>query len=74
MSHRPAGSLLKRKVWRTEQDAETPKTQVVVLPSDYAEKGNQSTSSFRQEDHGWQGGGGWGGGQERQREEREKEP
>lgn len=50
----------------------TPKTQVVVLPSDYAEKGNQNTSSFRQEDHGWQGGGWtrWGGKRGRGKRER----
>lgn len=42
--------------------SDAPRTQVVVLPSDYAQEGNQSTSSFRQEDHGWQGGGWIGGG------------
>lgn len=34
------------------------RTQVVIVPSDYAQDGNQSTFSFEREDHGWQGGRG----------------
>lgn len=35
---------------------DTARTQAIVLLCDYAEDRNQNPSSFRQEDHGWQGG------------------
>lgn len=50
------------------------RTQVVVVPSDYAQDGNQSTFSFGREDHGWRGGRGReraGRGERERVEERE---
>lgn len=50
---------LERKVWGDRAAVgDARRTQVAVVPSDYAQDRNQSRSSSGREDHGWQGGQG----------------